>query len=53
MEGTAWSLYNAATEYSDYYRHEKQAAERRWLSATEGSGAEFKEEALNLCLALV
>lgn len=52
MEGTAWSLYNAATEYSDWYRRENQSDEKRWLSATEGAGSEFKEQAFAYCLAL-
>lgn len=53
MVGTAWSLYNAAAEYSDFLRKPNWTEERSWLSATEGIGAEFKDQALNLCLTLV
>lgn len=53
-EGTAWGLYNAATEYNQYYRRENLPPERAFESAYfDGTTAEQNADALQTLLAVV
>ena len=55
--GTAWTAYNAVTEYTDHVRpaeaHNPRTITQANQSAVFGSNAKLKSKALNLALALV
>lgn len=48
IRGTAWSAYNAVTEFVDKYRSTKGDDENREYSADFGSGADLREKAFAL-----
>jgi phage/plasmid-like protein (TIGR03299 family) len=54
ISGTAWALYNAATEYADHAATSvKGDADRRMNSIMFGSSANFKQRAMDSILELV
>jgi len=53
IKNTAWTVYNAVTEYVDYYRTVKGGLKNRINSIVLGSGARLKEKALEEALILV
>ena len=53
--GSAWGWWNGTTEYSDYHRKGtsgKVAIERRFASATIGSGSAFKAKAFDALMGI-
>lgn len=58
VKGTWWALFNAVTEVVDHdkpsrqSKNEEKARERRWMSVSNGDGADFKDKALEVALAM-
>jgi phage/plasmid-like protein (TIGR03299 family) len=50
VQGTAYSVYNAVTEYVDYHRPTRGDSENREYSAEFGSGRDLRERAFELLL---
>jgi phage/plasmid-like protein (TIGR03299 family) len=51
VQGTAWAVYNAVTEYVDKYRPTRGEDENREYSAEFGSGRDLREKAFELLAA--